>query len=154
MKKILLLWTAWLCGSLFHVNAQGVAFRDLTLPQALERAKAENKLLFLDCGTPWCGACKAMEKDVLSTSEVGELLNASCVCVKLNMAAKENKKYHGIYQVQAYPTYLLVRPDGQLQHRVRGSRRKDVFLDRMRKGMEWKTSLLYLDSRYDRPAFC
>ena len=149
MKKILLLWTAWLCGSLFHVNAQGVAFRDLTLPQALERAKAENKLLFLDCGTPWCGACKAMEKDVLSTSEVGELLNASCVCVKLNMAAKENKKYHGIYQVQAYPTYLLVRPDGQLQHRVRGSRRKDVFLDRMRKGMEWKTSLLYLDSRYD-----
>ena len=40
MKKILLLWTAWLCGSLFHVNAQGVAFRDLTLPQALERAKA------------------------------------------------------------------------------------------------------------------
>ena len=82
MKKILILGTALLCGFLCRVAAQGVEFRDLTFGQALEQARTENKLVFMDCYTSWCGPCKNMLKNVFTLPEAGEFMNAHFVCVK------------------------------------------------------------------------
>ena len=37
---------------------QGVNFEHITFDEALAKAKAENKLIFMDCYTTWCGPCK------------------------------------------------------------------------------------------------
>ena len=36
------------------------SFQELTLEKALEQAKVENKYVFIDCYTSWCGPCKMM----------------------------------------------------------------------------------------------
>ena len=36
----------------------GVNFEQLTFDEALSKAKAENKLVFMDCYTTWCAPCK------------------------------------------------------------------------------------------------
>ena len=85
MKKILILGTALLCGFLGRVAAQGVEFRDLTFGQALEQARTENKLVFMDCYTSWCGPCKNMLKNVFTLPEAGEFMNRWAIQGGLNI---------------------------------------------------------------------
>ena len=40
---------------------QGVTFFEGTLQAGLEKAKTENKLIFVDCYTTWCGPCKTLK---------------------------------------------------------------------------------------------
>ena len=42
------------------VAQEGVDFRNISLEEALEQAKAEDKSVFVDCYTPWCGPCHRM----------------------------------------------------------------------------------------------
>ena len=118
MKKILILGTALLCGFLGRVAAQGVEFRDLTFGQALEQARTENKLVFMDCYTSWCGPCKNMLKNVFTLPEAGEFMNAHFVCVKYDMEKGEGIGLKKQFAVRAFPTFFIIRPDGTVQHRL------------------------------------
>lgn len=62
MKKTLLLVAA-----LFYfvgLNAQGVIFEKGTWKEVLEKANRENKIIFVDIYTSWCGPCKNVAKTV------------------------------------------------------------------------------------------
>ena len=109
MKKILILGTALLCGFLCRVAAQGVEFRDLTFGQALEQARTENKLVFMDCYTSWCGPCKNMLKNVFTLPEAGEFMNAHFVCVKYDMEKGEGIGLKKQFAVRAFPTFFIIR---------------------------------------------
>ena len=55
--------------------AQGVEFRDISFAGALKAAKAENKTVFMDCYTSWCGPCKMMTNDIFPQEKVGKYLS-------------------------------------------------------------------------------
>ena len=148
MKYKLILWAALLCGSLFRVNAQGVDFRDLTFQQALEQARKENKLVFMDCYTSWCGPCKSMLNNVFTLPEAGEFMNAAFVCVKFDMEKGEGIELRKQFQVRAYPTFFMIRPDGTVQHRLVGGSPWERFRERLARGLNEKTSYYYLDECY------
>lgn len=148
MKKILILWAALLCGSIFHANAQGVQFRHLTYQQALEQAQKENKLVFMDCYTSWCGPCKNMLDNVFTLPEAGEFMNAAFVCVKFDMEKGEGVDLRKQFSVRAFPTFFIIRPDGTVQHRLAGGSQWDRFRVRLQRGIEEKTSFYYLDQCY------
>lgn len=65
--------------------AQGVEFRDISFAGALKAAKAENKTVFMDCYTSWCGPCKMMTNDIFPQEKVGKYMNENFVCVKYDM---------------------------------------------------------------------
>ena len=52
--------------------------------EAFERAKAENKPIFLSIGYSSCHWCHVMEKECFEDQEVANLLNASFVCIKVD----------------------------------------------------------------------
>ena len=52
----------------------GVDFQHLTFDEALAKAKAEKKLVFVDCYTTWCGPCKMMTTKIFPMKEAGENL--------------------------------------------------------------------------------
>ena len=52
MKRILLLFVICLFVQSVSVAQEGVDFRNISLEEALEQAKAEDKLVFVDCYTP------------------------------------------------------------------------------------------------------
>ena len=150
MKKILILGTALLCGFLGRVAAQGVEFRDLTFGQALEQARTENKLVFMDCYTSWCGPCKNMLKNVFTLPEAGEFMNAHFVCVKYDMEKGEGIGLKKQFAVRAFPTFFIIRPDGTVQHRLAGGSQWERFRERVARGLEETTSYAYLNERYQQ----
>lgn len=146
MKKRLFTLTITLLCSVVAF-AQGVDFQDLTYREALEKAKAENKLVFMDCYTSWCGPCRIMANEVFPQKEAGDYFNPLFVCVKYDMENGEGPELAKQYGVRSYPTFLLIRPDGTVQHRIVGSSELPEFIERVERGLNKKTCLLYLDGR-------
>lgn len=107
-------------GSL-SVTAQGIEFdHTSTWKELKEKAKAQNKLIFIDAFTTWCGPCKMMAKDVFPDASVGSFFNTNFVNAKIDMEKGEGLEIAQQYGVRAYPTFLFIDGDGVLQHRSVG----------------------------------
>jgi len=85
-------------------------FRHITYEEAVAAAKAENKMLFLDFYTDWCGPCKMMINNVFPQKVVGDYFNAKFVCLKVN-AEKEGKELAKKHVIEAYPTFIVLDAD-------------------------------------------
>lgn len=88
-------------------------FRHITFDEAKTAAKAENKMVFIDFYTSWCGPCKVMANQIFPQKEVGDYFNAKFVCVKYD-AEKETPELAKTYNVRAYPTFIIVDATGKL----------------------------------------
>ncbi len=111
-------------------TAQGVVFEPegTTLEQASAKAKAENKLIFLDCYTQWCGPCKKMSKEVFPQEEVGKFMNPKFVSIKIDMESEYGAPLAKKLQIQAYPTFVIFNADAQEVSRFLGYHATDDFI--------------------------
>lgn len=91
--------------------------RDISFAGALKAAKAENKTVFMDCYTSWCGPCKMMTNDIFPQEKVGKYMNENFVCVKYDMEKGEGVELKKRYEVSAYPTFLVIDGVGTMVHR-------------------------------------
>ncbi|MEQ1744274.1 MAG: thioredoxin family protein [Saprospiraceae bacterium] len=116
MKKLLI--TALFAGCLtIFATAQGINFFHGTWPEALEKAKAEQKLIFVDAYASWCGPCKRMAANVFPDPAVGDYFNANFINLKIDMEKPENSEFAGKYPVSAYPTLLILDAEGKVVHK-------------------------------------
>jgi len=53
-------------------------------PEALEKAKKENKIIFLSVGYSSCYWCHVMERESFMDEEIAKFLNDNFVCVKVD----------------------------------------------------------------------
>lgn len=127
---------------------EGVNFEILSFDEALAKARAENKLLFVDCYTTWCGPCKLMSEKVFSQKKVSEFFNPRFVSVKFDMEKEEGKKFARNYNVASYPTFFLIRADGTLQHKISGAYEVDEFIRLVKEGIEGTESLGSREEKY------
>jgi len=116
------------CLASFSLTAQGIIFRNDSWEQIKATAKAENKLVFIDVYTSWCGPCKLMVKDVFSQKEIGDFFNANFVCFGIDAEKGEGLEIAATYKVNSFPTYLFVDGNGKLYYRSVGSMPVDKFL--------------------------
>jgi thioredoxin-related protein len=119
----------------------------LSWKEVLKKAKKENKYIFLDIFTTWCGPCKLMDKEVYTTAKVGEFFNQRFICVRVQMDQtkkddEELKKWYSDanaiskkYGIAAFPSYLFFSPDGNLIYRETGYKRVNDFLGIAQKSM-------------------
>jgi len=120
MKKHIYTLTLFLFLS-FNLFAQdGIKFLEAELGEVLALAELEGKLVFVDAYTDWCKPCKAMDKEVFSTEEVGSFFNDNFVSVKINMEAGEGPNLAEQYLIFAYPSLLFLNYDGSIAHRYAG----------------------------------
>jgi thiol-disulfide isomerase/thioredoxin len=96
-------------------------FQRLSFPAASELAQKAEKLVFVDFYTTWCEPCKKLDAETFSQAGVARLVGDAAVAIKLD-AEKEGKDIARRYKVSAYPTLLLVRPDGVEVDRIIGFR--------------------------------
>ena len=147
MKKILLLVVYLFIGS--NLFAQGVDFQEFSLIKALEKAKGENKYVFVDCYTSWCGPCKMMASQVLAQKKVGDYMNDKFVSVKIDMEKGEGPDVKKRYGVKAYPTFLVIQPDGTLIHQVVGYCEPDKFIKQVGESFDPSKATETLRARYN-----
>ena len=125
------LFTTFVCiVATMAAMAQGVVFEPdgTTLEQASAKAKAENKLIFLDCYTQWCGPCKKMSKEVFPLAEVGAVMNPKFVNIKIDMESAYGAPLAKKLQIQAYPTFVIFNADAQEISRFLGYHAAGDFL--------------------------
>lgn len=102
-------------------KAVGIAFEKGTWQEALEKAKKENKLIFMDCYTSWCGPCKMLARDIFTDPDAAKFFNEKFVNVKFDMEKGEGKILKDKYGVRAFPTLLFINADGEVEHCVVGA---------------------------------
>ena len=106
-----------------NVVAQGIEFEKGSWANALEKAKAEDKLIFVDGYAVWCGPCKVMAKKIFPLPEVGDYFNKNFINVKMDMEKGEGLSFRKKYPISAYPTLYFINPDGNLVQSTRGAPR-------------------------------
>lgn len=121
--------------------AQGIVFeQNSSWQQLLEKAKKENKYLFVDCYATWCGPCKKMDYEVYPEAAVGQFMNDKFISVKIqvdssrqdneNIRAKyaDAKMVAQKYQIAVLPTFLFFSPDGKLVYESTSFQAPKVFI--------------------------
>lgn len=135
MKLTKLIATAVLALGSLSMQAQGIEFmpEGSTFAEAVAKAKAENKMIFLDCYTSWCGPCKMMASKIFPTKEVGDFMNPKYVSIKIDMEKGEGPGLNEKLQVSAYPTFIIFNSDGNEVGRFMGGSNAETFMDRVSK---------------------
>jgi thiol:disulfide interchange protein len=99
-----------------------------TLEEALEQAKKQDKLVFIDFWTTWCGWCKKLDHDTYTDPKVIAELNEHYVCLSVDAESKIGAPLAKRYSVSGYPTLLFLTTDGLVRERVAGYKPPESFL--------------------------
>ncbi len=98
--------------------------------KVLEKAKVENKLIFVDAYTTWCLPCKIMDQRVFSQPEVGIFYNENFINVKLDMEKSGNLDLVSQWNIFGFPTFLFLHPNGDIIHKIIGAESsKEKFIE-------------------------
>lgn len=127
MRYLSLLLLAFLAAPLAAQDG-GMTFVEKPFEELLAQAKAEDKVIFIDAYTTWCGPCKMMSAKVFPQAEVGAVYNERFINAKFDMEKGEGPGLARRYSVMAYPTYLFVDGDGEIVHKGLGYIPRDKFL--------------------------
>lgn len=90
---------------------------------ALQLAKEQNKPLVMDfTGSDWCGWCIKLDKEVFSQPEFIKYAKENLVLLEVDFpngkklsskVKKQNDKLAEEYQIQGYPTIVVLGADGK-----------------------------------------
>jgi thiol:disulfide interchange protein len=96
------------CSICLTAQKREIKFEKTKWKQVLEKAKRENKIIYLDCFTSWCGPCKWMKKNVFTNDTAADFYNANFICFEMDMEKGEGFEMAKKYNVMAYPyTYSI-----------------------------------------------
>ncbi|MCB6972182.1 MULTISPECIES: thioredoxin family protein [Butyricimonas] len=133
--KFIYLISLLLCLAGNSIAQEGTNFEDLTFDEALAKSKQTGKKLFIDCYTKTCGPCKYMVNFIFPLKECGDYFNSNYICIMKDMQEGEGIDIAKKYQVQIYPTYLILNHDGSLFCRMDGgavSKPEDDFVQKVK----------------------
>uniref|UniRef100_UPI003217DE06 thioredoxin family protein n=1 Tax=uncultured Draconibacterium sp. TaxID=1573823 RepID=UPI003217DE06 len=119
MRKSVVIMLVMLVFSQFGFS-QGIEFQHITFEEAVQQAKQQDKLVFIDFYTQWCVPCKKLAAGPFKEKAVGEFYNSHFINIKLD-AEKEGFDAAKKYEVNAYPTLMFVDGDGNMIYRGTGS---------------------------------
>lgn len=108
---------------------KGIQFFQGTWEQALQKAKDENKIIFLDIYATWCGPCKLLDRRTFSDLSVGTYYNAHFINISLNGEEGEGAVLAGKYAIRGYPTLLFLDKRGSLIWQDAGYRGPKDFIE-------------------------
>ncbi len=105
----------------------------------LVKAKTEDKHIFINFTTSWCGYCKKMNKSTFVDPEVVRMIDSNFVAIMVDGDSKHELDIDGYkttertlskkeYGVSSYPLYFFLKPDGEKLGALRGYQLKDQLM--------------------------
>lgn len=127
----------------------------MTMQEALTAQKKNNKPIFIDAYTVWCGPCKLLDRSTFSDPKVIEVLNERFNPVKFNAEGNEEIQFQGklfknpnyqearknsrngmheftqFLKVPGYPTMAIINSKGEVQKSIVGYRTPEQLLSEL-----------------------
>ena len=108
-------------------HAGDALFSSLSFEQALEKARVEEKAVFIDFYTTWCGPCKQLDRMTWPDESVRASLHQHTVPLKID--AEKQTDLTRRYAVRACPTLIFIDSSGEEMDRIVGFRGPQAFIN-------------------------
>jgi thiol-disulfide isomerase/thioredoxin len=105
--------------------SQGISFFEGNWEEALEKAKVEEKLIFVDAYAEWCGPCKHMARQVFPQEKVGAFYNRHFINMQIDMEKGMGLEFRKEYPVAAFPTLFFIDANGKVVKKAQGAQKAD-----------------------------
>jgi len=133
--------THFLAACLFGAASSLVAapFSDLGFDAASKLAAQKGKIVLVDFYTTWCGPCKMLDQTTWADAGIIQLLEQKTVALRID--AEKEAALSKRYKIEAYPSVLLLKPDGTEMDRLVGYRGPKAFIADFNSALAGKDSI-------------
>ncbi len=147
MKKILVLIATTL---LFGCPQQEPSYFDSNYEKVMAAAKQQNKPVFIDFYTQWCGPCKLFEKEMVNDSVFQYYITNNFISAKIDAELKENIEIATQYGITGYPTFIITDSNGEEIDRIVGLQAENAqeFIATLKRIIEGKEDITLLKQHY------
>ena len=149
-----LVWQSYLAVGMLimqaiFVDAQTrIDFIDNDWQAALDRAAAEDKLIFVDGYAMWCVPCKVMDEEVFTAHGVPDYFNQHFVNVKIDVEKGIGPLLSARYNVSELPSYFVTTADETLIYQFSGLQKVTALLDHANRAQDPQLITQAWDRRY------
>jgi tetratricopeptide (TPR) repeat protein len=106
--------------AIIHTPARSIVW-ERDYEKAVERARAEKKIILADMFTDWCVLCKDMDRETFGDPALIAEMAGRYVWLKLNTETEEDgKKLQEEFAILTYPMLLVLDSNGQEIDRIGG----------------------------------
>ncbi len=103
---------------------EGIKFKEITSQEewdeAFELAAKENKLVFADAYTDWCGYCKKLDKEVYTDPSVIAYFEENFINIKFDAESEFGYPVAEYYGIDGYPTLLFLTEEAKTFYQING----------------------------------
>jgi len=110
------------------VNNTG--FEHVSFEEALTKAQAEDKNLLIDFAAIWCPACRKLDNQVISQTEVKAEIEKNYVFTRLEYESDDREIFER-YGIQGFPTLLVVDQTGKPLRRIATTLDPEQFIEQL-----------------------
>lgn len=94
-------------------DSNGIQFIQQDWDKALQQAKEENKLIFIDIYATWCGPCKLLQKKTFTDKNVADFFNKNFINLSIDGEKTIGPALAQKFAIQGYPTLIVTDASGK-----------------------------------------
>lgn len=94
-------------------DSVGIQFIHQDWDKALQQAKEQNKLIFIDIYATWCGPCKLLQKKTFTDQNVADFFNENFINLSIDGEKTIGPMLAQKFAIQGYPTLIVTDADGK-----------------------------------------
>ena len=122
-----------------------------TLEEAMQQAARKHKPIFFNCYAGWAGPSVLMDSVVLTDPDLVSFIQKHFVSLRVDMPkTQEGRKLAERYRVKFYAHYLILDEKGEIIHRISGGAKAPEFKEKLKAGLNPKTSLAGMTRHYEK----
>ncbi|RZJ35418.1 MAG: thioredoxin family protein [Flavobacterium sp.] len=131
------------------VVAQGVKFEDTPYKQLLQQATVKKMPVFYFIHASWCPHCQKMQSDVFPDAQLGMFMNSHFISASRDGESGEGKAIMHKYQLNSFPSFIVLDGAGTLLYSFGGEFKIDTFLKELQTALTPEKQFPYLESQFN-----
>ena len=97
-------------------------FSELTFEKALQKAKDENKKVFVFATTIWAGPVRYMKQNTFTETSVIDLFSKKYISIEIDIEDEANAAFVKQHTIENIPTLLFFDSAGKTLGKIQGSK--------------------------------